>query len=167
MFSLQKMLVATDFSDASDVAVESALDLAEAMGASITLVHTYSLPTYGYPEGAFIPQAEVAHDLVTSLTAALKSEIESHAERRVPMAYVLRLGPAPEVINDVAEEIGADLVVVGTHGRTGLAHALLGSTAEHILRAATLPVLVVRTHAETGHEEQHERDDAPRDASAH
>ena len=166
MFSLRKILVATDFSDAADAALLRALDLAEQFGAQVTLLHVYGLPTFGYPDGAMIAQGEVAHDLVASLTNALKNELEAHVERSVPMAYALRLGSPADTIRDVAEELDVDMIVVGTEGRTGLAHALVGSTAEHVLRSSRRPVLVVRVSPPSS-DDVPARVDSPHVAATH
>jgi universal stress protein A len=167
MFSLRKILVPTDFSDTADAALLRALDLAEQFGAQVTLVHVYRIPTFGYPDGAMIAQVGVAQDLHVSLTNALKNELEAHAARGVPMSYVLRVGSATDAINDVADELGADMIVVGTHGRVGLAHVLLGSTAEQVLRTATRPVLVVRVPPAPPSRDVRARGESPHVASTH
>ncbi len=155
--SIRKILVATDFTEASDAAIESALELGRSLGAAVTLVHAYELPTYGVGDPNLVmPLAEVAADLDRTLPRMMQGEVDSLRDRGVPLGYVVRMGPAPDAVNAVAEEMSADLIVVGTHGRTGLAHALMGSTAESILRAATRAVMVVRSDATS----------APRDARA-
>ena len=146
--SIHKILVATDFTEASDAAIESALDLASRLGASVTLAHTYELPTYGIGDPNLVmPMVEVASDLSRTLEQTMENEVETRRYRGVPLGHVVRMGPAPDAINAVAEEIGADLIIVGTHGRTGLAHVLLGSTAESIVRGATRAVMIVRSGA--------------------
>ncbi len=143
--SIRKILVGTDFTEASDTAIESAIELARRLVAAVTLVHTYELRAYGIADpNLLMPLAEVAADVDRTLARAMENEVDSRRDCGVPLRYVVRMGPAPEAVNAVAEEIGADLIVVGTHGRTGLAHVLMGSTAESILRGATRAVMVVR-----------------------
>lgn len=166
MFPLDKILVATDFSDASDAAIDTAIALASRVGATITLVHAYELPFYGFPEAGMIAQAEVAADLDTSLHQVMRDEIASREDSGVAMTHVVRMGPAVEAINMIADEIAADLIVVGTHGRTGLVHAILGSTAEHVVRSAVRPVLIVRKPAAALSDEDQSRKNAPHEAHA-
>jgi nucleotide-binding universal stress UspA family protein len=161
MPSIRKILVATDFTDASDAAIDSALELAASLHASVILAHTYELPVYGIGDPNLVmPMVNVASDLDRALDETMRSEVDSRRDRGVPLGHIVRMGPAADAVNAAAEEIGADLIVVGTHGRKGLAHALLGSTAESILRAATRTVLVVRSNpagADAEQETEHGR----------
>jgi len=161
--SLQCLVVGTDFSDTSDAAIVSALDLARSLRARVTLVHAYELPMYAFPDGA-MSHAEVLADLSAALRQALESEIALHAGRGVPMTSVLMLGTAVEVLNHVAEDVDADLIVVGAHGRSGLARAILGSTAEQVVRSAKRPVLTVRPAADLTLREQQSRRRTPQGA---
>jgi nucleotide-binding universal stress UspA family protein len=147
MSTIQRIVVATDFSDLADTVVDQALDLAKQLGASITLVHSYEIPIYGFPDGVLVAPAETAARISTAAQSSLENLAGRHAPRGVPITTVLRMGAAWDEINAVAAETKADLIVVGTHGRRGLARALLGSTAERVIRTATLPVYVV--HAAT------------------
>jgi nucleotide-binding universal stress UspA family protein len=127
--TIQHILVAHDFGEASSGALAYAIELAETLKARITIVHAYDIPVYGFPEGL-------------ALTADTLGRIESAT--RQALEGVLRQGPAWSEIVAAAAETKADLVVIGTHGRRGLAHALLGSVAEKVVRAAPCPVLTVR-----------------------
>jgi nucleotide-binding universal stress UspA family protein len=147
MTTIQRIVVATDFSDLADTVVDQALDLAKQLGASLTLVHAYEIPIYGFPDGVLVAPADLASRLGTAAQTQLDGLALRHAERGVPLKTVLRMGAAWDEINAVAEETGADLIVVGTHGRRGLARALLGSTAERVIRTATRPVFVVHAAA--------------------
>jgi nucleotide-binding universal stress UspA family protein len=147
MAPIQRIVVATDFSDLAETVIDHALDLAKQLGASLTLVHAYEIPIYGFPDGVLVAPAELASRLGTSAQEALDSVAKRHADRGVALTTVLRMGPAWDEINAVAEETKADLIVVGTHGRRGLARALLGSTAERLIRTATRPVFVVHAAA--------------------
>jgi nucleotide-binding universal stress UspA family protein len=136
------VVVPVDFSDPSKRALDEAIGLVGAFGAKLTLVHVYEPPGYAYAGMTY-----AAVDLLTPIRDAAKQLLDetlAEARKRVPAAdAVLRCGTPWYEIVAVAKEVGADLVVMGTHGRTGLSHALLGSVAEKVLRHAEAPVLAV------------------------
>lgn len=136
------ILAATDFGDCSHAAVEQAIDIASHYGAKLTLVHSFQPPNdYGTP---------FLGDLVTGLQEAAEAQMAKTLEPirvRVPgVTGVVRLGAAWERILEVAGKEGADLIVVGSHGRKGVPRALLGSVAEKVVRMAPVPVLTVHGH---------------------
>jgi nucleotide-binding universal stress UspA family protein len=137
------ILVPHDFSDTAEHALSFAVDLASKLGADITLVHAYEVPNYGYPDGV-----AVAVDVVGNIQRAAESALEGVATRvrrsGVEVRALLRQGAPWSEIDASAEETRADLIVMGTHGRHGLARALLGSVAEKVVRTAPCPVLTVR-----------------------
>jgi nucleotide-binding universal stress UspA family protein len=143
MLQVQRILVPVDFTDTTEVVIEYAVGLAQRMGSSITILHAYQIPVYGFPDGAFITAAEVAAQLSTAAQAHLDALQERYNDRGPPVTTVLRDGVAWEEINAVAADLSADLIIIGTHGRRGLARALLGSVAENIIRTANIPVLVI------------------------
>lgn len=138
------VLLPIDFSDSSTEALDYALALAEKLGARVTLMHAYETPLFGYPEGAFITP-EVATQMASSAQSALEAVAAQHAGRGVSVVPFLHNGDPRDGIVNVARELHADLIVMGTHGRRGIARALLGSVAEHVVRTAPCPVLTVRT----------------------
>jgi nucleotide-binding universal stress UspA family protein len=138
-----RILVATDFSDTADRALEYALGLAAALGAEVILMHAYEVPVYAFPDGAFLATTEISERLAEAARTALDSAIAARAASKVPLRGVLRTGTPWTEIEAVAKEEKVDLVVVGTHGRKGIARALLGSVAEKIVRTAPCPVLSV------------------------
>jgi nucleotide-binding universal stress UspA family protein len=148
MKDVRNIVVATDFSDLANHALDEAIDLAEKLGSKITLVHSYEIPVYGFPDGILVASANVTSEIQTGSQRQLDKAIEAHKGRKVSMTGVLRMGAPWDEINSVASETGASLIVVGTHGRRGLSRALLGSTAERLIRTASLPVLVVHRLAE-------------------
>jgi nucleotide-binding universal stress UspA family protein len=148
MNPIHRIVVATDFSELAQTVMDDALDLAKQLGASITVVHAYEIPIYGFPDGVLVAPADLASRLGEAAQTELDRLGKTYADRGVPITTVLRMGAAWDEINAVAEETKADLIVVGTHGRRGLARALLGSTAERLIRTATRPVFVVHAAAQ-------------------
>jgi nucleotide-binding universal stress UspA family protein len=117
--------------------------LAARVDAKITLLHAYEIPVFGFPDGSLIATADIAARITQAAEKALADAATSRKGRGVPIETVLRTGVAWEEVNTVAQEKKADLVVIGTHGRRGLARAILGSVAENIIRTATVPVLTI------------------------
>ena len=143
MLTIRRILVATDFTETSERALEFGIELARKFDAAITLVHVYQIPAMGFADGGYIAGAEVAAQLATAAQNRLDATVESKKTAGVPMQAILREGVAWEEINAVAKEVEGDLIVIGTHGRRGLARALLGSVAENVIRTSTIPVLVI------------------------
>ena len=143
--TFQKILVATDFSDASRAAVDATVDLASKLGASVTVMHAYSLPVYTVSplDGMFFPAPEDISRVGAAAQRHLNAELESRASSGVPLVGVLRYGEVSEEILSCADTIGADLIVMGTHGHGVIARALLGSAAQHVVRTAKQAVMVV------------------------
>ncbi len=144
MPDLRRILVPTDFTETSEHALQWALALAQRLGASVTVMHSYEIPIIGFPDGSLIATPEIASRIADASRAALESTVERQRGRGIPLDSVLREGVAWEEINAVAESIDADLVVIGTHGRRGLTRALLGSVAENVIRTAHRPIVTIR-----------------------
>lgn len=141
--SISKIVVATDFSDASDRAIDYALSLADSMKASVTLVHAYGLPVYGFPDGVLLPSPEVAANIANVAQEALARSTKRAKERYSNVTSVLREGDAREEVEAVARDLDADLIVTGSHGRGAFKRWVLGSVAERIVRTSSIPVLTV------------------------
>ena len=139
------ILVATDFSEQADQALEYAAHLASQLDATIHRVHVITIPSMGVPE---IGVAYAART-IESMTKHAQSELDKRAAgylNRVTLAPVrVEVGDARDVIDRVAEQIGADLIVMGTHGRDAIGHLFMGSVAERVGRTATCPVLTVHS----------------------
>ena len=144
MRPFKKILVPTDFGPASDAAVERAVELASAFDSELTILHVYEAPVFAYPGGApYIATQNISADLERSARAAVDTLVQQLETCVSRVAGIVRQGSAWRHIEEVAREIGADLVVVGTHGRRGVPRALLGSVAEKVVRTSPVPVLTV------------------------
>jgi nucleotide-binding universal stress UspA family protein len=144
------VLVPVDFGEVSEHALRYALGMARE-GGTVHVLHVYTIPVYGVvPDGGFVASPETAVRLSEAAQQGLARLVEAHKGDGVRLVPVLREGVAATEVVEVAKEIGADLIVIGTHGRRGIAHALLGSTAESVVRRATVPVLTVKLDAPAG-----------------
>jgi nucleotide-binding universal stress UspA family protein len=144
----QRILIPTDFSEGVTEALSHAAELARQYKAGITLLHV--VDSRYYPSG-FFPSYEYFQRLLTELKAHAKAQMENLSRsprfRGIALTAKLREGdPALEIVGAAREE-KADLIVMGTHGRTGLGHLLIGSTAEKVVRTSPCPVLTVRSKA--------------------
>jgi universal stress protein A len=143
-----RILVPTDFSAPSDGALTAAKELATRFGASLHLVHVledgYAVAAYSAEALGYLPpgireswQQEAEKHLNALLTPAERTQLKA-------TTTVLFGGPAAREIVEHAKDQHMDLIVMGTHGRGGFAHLLLGSVAERVVRTALCPVLTVR-----------------------
>ncbi|MBI4510043.1 MAG: universal stress protein [Deltaproteobacteria bacterium] len=142
---IRKILCPVDFSEPARDALLFAADLAQQYDAELTLLHVYQIPGYAFPEGIVLAGPEVMAELMVRIDKVLgewKSDAEGHGAMRVSTLSV-QGAPWNEIVR-TAREQGYDLVVIGTHGRTGLKHVILGSVAEKVVRRAPCPVLTVR-----------------------
>jgi nucleotide-binding universal stress UspA family protein len=143
MADFQRILVPTDFTDTSERALDWAFALADRVGSSITVMHSYEIPIVGFPDGALVATADIAARMAEASRKGLDNVIAKRSGGKIKVDGALREGVAWEEINKVADAIDADIIVIGTHGRKGLARALLGSVAENVVRTATRPVLTI------------------------
>ena len=143
MAAIKTILVATDFSVAAETALDNALALAAQLGAKVYLVHAYELPIVGFPDGTLIASAEVAGRIIASAQKDLAACVAKRRDSSVEIVPILKQADPREAVLAVAEEVSADLVVMGTHGRRGLARALIGSVAESVVRTSPVPVLTI------------------------
>jgi universal stress protein A len=151
MADYRVLVVPYDFSDHARAALKEAAELARRLGGDLHLVHVVQSPLYMY---SFAYAGEAAAvippiDMTEIRDAAMKSLRDVIAELDFPgkvEPHVLEGASIAETLRETAVDLGADLIVMGTHGRTGLAHAFLGSVAERTLRSAPCPVLTVQAH---------------------
>ncbi len=147
MAQFERILVPTDFSPASDAALEYARTLARQFGSALNLVHVFEDP---FTSGAFVGDGTVMMplDLRETLLESARDQLAARHAAHVgtlPKASTdLLIGPGARRIVEHAQATHADLIVMGTHGRTGLPHLLLGSVAERVVRTASCPVLTTR-----------------------
>jgi len=135
MLIVNRVLVATDFSECADKAVELACEMAQKFAAELHIVHVIkdALPYHGY-------DIDCPDDIRQQLDALPGPAWES----QLTVTRSVRVGPPPSEIVTDAQEREAALIVVGTHGHSGLKSLFLGSVAERVVRAAECPVLTVR-----------------------
>lgn len=145
MVPIRRILFPTDFSQPADHAWPFALHFAHEFGAEVHLLHVVAPPPR-------MTEAYAAHFDAAKLTAALTAEanasldrfLREAKDRHIPSQAEVRVGVDFHEIVDYARTHQIDLVVMATHGRTGLAHALVGSVAERVVRTAPCPVLTVK-----------------------
>ena len=146
MFRLAKILCPVDFSDDSKAALNHAEELARRFSAELVVLHVVEpvlYPVaYGMPPVSPINFEETAKE---SAQKALEPLVRSIAERGVNARSLVDAGTASMRICELARTEGFDLVVLATHGYTGVKHMLLGSTAERVVRLCPCPVLTVKT----------------------
>jgi nucleotide-binding universal stress UspA family protein len=141
---VRRILVPVDFSKPASKAVRYAASFARQFDAKITLLHVCPVPYYPAELGGIptvIPQNEPPADLIQDRLDAEAKRLIPEGMRRRPL---IRVGAAFDEVCKAASELKIDLIIIATHGRTGLKHMVLGSTAERIVRHAPCPVLVVR-----------------------
>jgi nucleotide-binding universal stress UspA family protein len=144
------ILLTTDFSDLASRAAVHALEIAERFGAEIVVVHVLDPRRPAGLEDLLARSGVDAGVRRDDLAEAVDRHAESLLGNRVPWTTEIRDGAPHEQILRVAAERRVDLIVIATHGRGALGHALLGSTTERVLRRAPCPVLAVRVPAGEG-----------------
>lgn len=141
----KRILCPVDFSETARAAMETAIELSGRFDAELVLVHAYPIPGYTFPDGSAVASSRMLQDLSDEAARHLEEwrdlAVKAGAKR---VSVETAVGdPAGEIVR-VAQESRIDLVVMGTHGRTGIEHALMGSIAERVVRRAKCPVLTVR-----------------------
>ena len=142
--ALKRILVPTDFSDPSAEALATAMTLAQASGAVVDLVHVAVEASFALPPP--IDVATIPIDMTTVMarvTDGLRAEEERVREAGLRCETAMLVGRPDAEIVARATATHAELIVMGTHGRSGLAHALLGSVAERVVQHAPCPVLIM------------------------
>lgn len=146
MIDLHRILVPTDFSKHSENALAYASAFAEKFNAELYLLHVVQDLALFVPEAvtAAPPITPPVEQLTAAVREALTRVIDNHNLRRFNVHAEVREGsPFYEIVR-FAKDLDIDLIIMGTHGRAGLVHVLLGSVAEKVVRKAPCPVLTVR-----------------------
>jgi nucleotide-binding universal stress UspA family protein len=148
----QKILVTTDLSPLGNTAVPHAYGVLAGQGGTVILMCAvdvsgmpdplYSQPTPG--ETLAEERAEIREDLFSSLEALVPEEVRAEGKVKTEVRVVEIAGSVHDAICEEAETKEVDLIVMASHGYSGMKHLLLGSVVEHVLRSADRPVLVVR-----------------------
>lgn len=148
MIQIRKILAPTDFTAHSAKAVRYACGLAERLGAELHLLHILSDIVPAGPDPMLTPilPPEFYTESEANAREALAKVVDPSWGRPANIVTSTRWGnPVEEMVQEAIDK-AVDLIVIVTHGRTGLSHALLGSSAEHIIREAPCPVLTIRDH---------------------
>lgn len=149
MKSFDRILTAIDFSENSDYAFSYALTLAKQFQSELTIMHVINEPVD--LRGFYVPhisfnqlEKEIEEGAVKMMEKFTHETLEGFTNYKT----AIETGTPYEEIIKKADEINASLIVIGTHGRTGLDHMIFGSTAERVVRGATCPVLTIRLPSE-------------------
>jgi nucleotide-binding universal stress UspA family protein len=140
--NVKRILVPIDFSPSCEAALDTAIAFAKAAGSTIDLVHVYSLSTYDFPS-MFTGYAEMMREVLEWIDERMSLLKKRVREAGVECSATRIEGmPVPELLRH-AKKSGAELIVMSTHGRTGLPHVVLGSVAERLVQRAPCAVLVL------------------------
>ena len=145
---IHHILAPTDFSDSSKKTLSDALELAQTFGATLSLLHVIEPPPY--PIEGFVPPAmgaDLLGDLERQASAELAQVLSEAHGATIEVTRAVAMGSPAQKIVETAEAEHVDLIVMATHGRTGLSHLLIGSVAERVVRTAPCPVLTIRPPA--------------------
>lgn len=143
MKAIKKILVATDFSELSVAAVEYAKIFAAKFEAKVYLVHVVEIAPLILPDGGPTYLA-VSHEVEKDATKELKRFAAKNLGSLKKLELIICEGDPRQEIVKLAEKENIDLIVMATHGRTGLAHVILGSVAERVVHSSPVPVVMVR-----------------------
>ena len=146
MFDLKRILFPTDFSECGRAAEKYALALAERFGAELHILHVLAdiMTTLPEPGSALLLPQNFLGDMKQEAQRTLDKVLPDATKAGLRVVRATRMGNAYVEIVKYAEEMSIDLIVVGTHGRGGLMHMLLGSVVEKVVRKSPCPVLTVR-----------------------
>lgn len=158
---IQRLLVAIDLSHASEPILKTGLDAARQFGAEVVVLHVFSSDEYEDQRGVLRTALDAYAETIELQIRHRLAQLPAHEKARVEV--VPGDGVADQIIA-TAHRAQADLIVLGTHGRTGLPRVLMGSVAEAVLRHSDIPVLVVPTRvsaaeAEAAHASDRSRSD--------
>ena len=142
MATFKSIVVPTDFSPFANHALDVAVQLVQDFGASLTLLHVWEIPVYPYMEFV-LNSTELVNDVERAAANRLDQELRQLKATLPRSRSLLRMGIPWQQIVDASKALPAELIVLGTHGRRGIDHLLLGSVAEKVVRLSEVPVLTV------------------------
>ena len=145
MRDFKSILFATDFSESSDHAFEYAYTVAKSFGARLLVLHVIN--ELVDLRGFYVPHISIdklEEEMAESAQKMMDKFIDSHAQGYGKIQPIVAPGIPYDEILKKSEEESVDMIVLGTHGRTGLDHVLFGSTAEKVVRKSTIPVMTIR-----------------------
>lgn len=145
MKGFEKILLPVDFSDYSELACEYALTLGRMFGSSVQVLHVINEPVD--LRGFYVPHLsfeQLEKEIETGASKMLEAFCQNHLKDYTTFETMVVTGVPYEEIIRTATEQESSLIVIGTHGRTGLDHLIFGSTAERVVRSAPCPVLTIR-----------------------
>ena len=142
------ILLPVDLGEGSDEALAYAAELARAFSARVHLLHVVGIPAMGVPEMGVAYSGTMMDGMMADDLHALERMLAKHAATCDLGPPLVKAGDPRDAINEAAKELGADLIVMATHGRSGIARVLLGSVTESVVRTAPCPVLTVKQPAD-------------------
>ena len=146
MSKYKRLLVAIDLAAGSDEVMKTAMELGRALQAELHVIHVHKIHAGNLLEGGMADAGVLAAQEIADLELQLERFAAQFAESGITITTDIYSGePYLEIIQAV-DKSGADMIVMGTHGRTGVAHLVLGSVAENVLRHARVPVISIRCH---------------------
>lgn len=145
LLKIEKILVPVDFSEYSKMALDYSIEFSKKFNSELILIYVIEPIVYPSDFGlGQIPINQVDFEIQTKAEEELKKLIEEKVPSDVKASFIVKTGkPFLEIIN-AAQELNCDLIIIATHGHTGIEHILFGSTAEKVVRKSPVPVLTVR-----------------------
>lgn len=145
MLSIRHILVPVDLADPSRQATDVAVEVGRAFDAKVTLLNVFDVSLFVFSGGPFMPLVDTTNELEKGAREATCARLAEAKAKYANVDAIVRCGqPWQEILTAIVEQ-EVDLVVMGTHGREGLPHALLGSVAERVVRMSPVPVWTIRT----------------------
>jgi len=144
MNTYKRLLVAVDLSEASDAVMKTAIELGRALRAELHVVHIHKIHAANLVEGGMADAGVLASQEIAELELKLERFTAQYATSGINITTNVYSGDPGLRINQAADQIDAGMIVMGTRGRTGIAHLVLGSVAENVLRHAGVPVVSIR-----------------------
>ncbi len=144
MNNYKNLLCPVDFSDISSHALQIAINLALRFRAGLHVIHVFQLPASAFPEGVYEAPDDMETKIEDQLLNRLNEFVNNINTQKTNITTGIYEGiPHVEIVRS-ADENNTDMIIIGTHGRTGLSQVLLGSVAERVIRTSSIPVLSVK-----------------------